>query len=383
MVSKKVKKKEKKTVLKKNYKRRLTDRDSYPSFVFLILLAVFVYISYNVVYPFINAILSGVLLAFAIYPVYDFAKKFIPNETWRALIITTFLFLVLTLPFVYVLSNVTRQSIFEESNEVYKSIKKRIITGNVFWINCEEDSSFSCKLNNNLKEWLRVEKVKNYLTNVAEQVINNITSILIDLLLSIPSLLFNLIISILATFYFLRDGKYLSERLIKLLPLRGHHRKELFNKAYNVTYAVVYGTLLVALIQAVYAGIGFTILRFPNALFLSVLIGFAALIPYLGAWIIWFPTILYYIIVQIAAGNIAISYWVILVIFASSISLIDNFVKPLIIGSTAKVNTLLIFIGVIGGLMFFGILGFIFGPIVLGLTQVLLEMYEEERYCEK
>ena len=361
----------------------MSDKTNYPSIVFLILLAVFTYLSYAVISPFISAILSGVLLAFAVYPVYHLTKKYVPNDTFRAVIITGMLFILLTMPFVYILSNVTRQSVFEESDQLFRTIKTKLMTGNVLGLECENKKSFVCKLNEDIKVWLKTEKVQIYLTSVAEQVINHITATLIDILLTIPSIILSLIISILATFYFLRDGKFLSERLIQLLPLRGHHREELFTKAYNITYAVVYGTLLIALIQAVYAGIGFSILRFPNSIFLSVMIGFASLIPYLGAWIIWVPAILYYIIIQSVAGNISLGYWTILIIFAISISIVDNVVKPFLIGNHAKVNALLIFVGVIGGMMLFGVLGFIFGPIVLALTQVLLEMYEEERYCVK
>ncbi|MBI5066271.1 AI-2E family transporter [Candidatus Woesearchaeota archaeon] len=357
--------------------------NSYPSYIFLLLLIGFIYVSYNVIYPFFSAILSGILLAFAVHPVYDFLKRIIANETFRAIIITLLLFVFLTAPFVYVLSHVTRQSVFEQSDNLYNDIRKRLLEGNIFGIECEDTISTICKVNNNINKWLRTEKVKNYITNVSEQIINHATALMIDILLTVPSILFNLIISILATFYFLRDGKYLSQRLIRLLPLKEHHQEELFTKAYGVTYAVVYGSILVALIQAVYAGIGFSILRFPNALFVSILIGFTALIPYLGAWIVWVPSVLYYVLVQSAAGNVNPGYWVILAIFALSISLIDNFIKPFIIGSGAKVNALIIFVGVIGGLMFFGVLGFIFGPIVLALTQVLFEMYERERYCEK
>ncbi len=362
---------------------RVFNGNSYPSYVFLLLLVGFVYVSYNVIYPFFSAILSGILLAFAVHPIYDFLKVIIKNETFRAVVITFLLFIFLTAPFVYVLSHVTRQSVFDQSDELYKDIKKRLLEGNILGIECADAISSICKVNNSINKWLRTEKVKNYITNISEQTINHITALMINILLTVPSILFNLIISILATFYFLRDGKFLSQRLIGLLPLRGHHREELFTKAYDVTYAVVYGSLLVALIQAVYAGIGFSLLQFPNALFVAILIGFTALIPYLGAWIVWVPTVISYIIIQSAAGNINPGYWIILVIFALSISLIDNFIKPFIIGSGAKVNALLIFVGVIGGLMFFGVLGFIFGPIVLALTQVLFEMYERERYCEK
>ncbi len=378
-----VKKKNGKAMLKGAAKNHLLDRNNYPSYVFLILLLIFIFVSYNIISPFISAILSGILLAFAIHPVYEYVKRFIPNESWRSFFVTLFLFIIITMPFVYILSNVTRQSVFEESEELFKSIKKRIISGNVLGIECEDSVSLACKTNNSLKKRLNNEKVQNYLTSISESVINQITATLISVLLTIPGLLLNLVISILATFYFLRDGRYLSERLIKLLPLRGHHREELFNKAYNVTYAVVYGTLLVALIQAVYAGIGYTILGFPNSIFISVLIGFASLIPYLGAWIVWIPALLYFMLVQSASGNVSITYWVILLVFSTSISLIDNIVKPIIIGNTAKVNALIIFVGVLGGMFFFGVLGFIFGPIVLALTQVLFEMYEEERYCAK
>ncbi|MBI4919370.1 AI-2E family transporter, partial [archaeon] len=109
----------------------------------------------------------------------------------------------------------------------------------------------------------------------------------------------------------------------------------------------------------------------------------SALIPYLGAWVIWAPALLYYILIQSAVGNISVGYWIVLFIFSVSISIIDNIIKPVIIGNRAKANALIIFVGVLGGMFLFGVLGFIFGPIVLCLTQVLFEMYEEERYCTK
>ncbi|MBI2565336.1 AI-2E family transporter, partial [Candidatus Woesearchaeota archaeon] len=330
-----------------------------------------------------TALLSGALLAFISYPIYKYTKKFIKNDGLRASLLTLVIFLVLTLPLIYVVSNVTRESIFRQTNQLYLTAKQKVFSGNILNLDCEGQKSFACDLNENINAALDNPDARQYLANIIGDALTLFSKSISDILLSIPKLFISIIITVLAVFYFLRDGKTSIDRIQLLLPLKKHHQIELFTKLYDIAYAVLYGTLLVALLQGVYAAIGFAVFGFSNTFIIGAFIFFFALLPLIGAWVVWVPIVLFHILSSYVSGEVAIIKWILLVLFGFSISTIDNLIRPFVIGGKARMNALLIFLGVLGGLLMFGIFGFVFGPIVLGLAKVLLEIYEEEKTCAK
>jgi predicted PurR-regulated permease PerM len=171
-------------------------------------------------------------------------------------------------------------------------------------------------------------------------------------------------------FFVLRDGASWFERLTRLLPLATGKRDALFTRLGKVLRAVVYGCGLTALVQGTLVCIGFAIAGLSGPIVFGVLAAVMALLPFGGAALIWVPGMLY----LLATGSIG---WAIfMLVWGGIVSVSDNFIRPFIISRYTPVPTLLVFLGVVGGVAAFGLLGFVLGPVILVFATELLRYAE-------
>jgi predicted PurR-regulated permease PerM len=171
-------------------------------------------------------------------------------------------------------------------------------------------------------------------------------------------------------FFTLRDGATWFRRLSSLLPLERPRGDELFSRLGKVTRAVVYGCGVTAAVQGTLVGTGFAITGLPGPVVFGVIATVSALLPFGGAALVWLPGALY----LLASGHTGMGIF--LLAWGGVISVSDNFIRPLIISRYTPVPTLLVFLGVIGGVAAFGLLGFIAGPVILVLATELLRFAE-------
>lgn len=171
-------------------------------------------------------------------------------------------------------------------------------------------------------------------------------------------------------FFMLRDGATWFERLTLLLPLRAPRREALFDRLAKVTRAVVYGCGVTAAVQGFLVGIGFAIAGLPGPVVFGVLAGVSALLPFGGAAIVWVPAVFYLFFTGSSGWAIFLLAW------GGFVSISDNFIRPAIISRYTPVPTLLVFLGVVGGVSAFGLIGFIFGPVILVLATELMRFAE-------
>ena len=169
----------------------------------------------------------------------------------------------------------------------------------------------------------------------------------------------------------LRDGRQLLDRAMRLVPMEPQRRGELLKLVGNTTRAVVYGTGLTALAQGTLIGIGFAIAGLPSAVVFGVLTAAMALLPVGGAAIVWVPAIVY------LAATSQWGWAFFMLIWGTCVSVSDNLLRPLLISSQAPVSILAVFIGVIGGISAFGIIGVIIGPVLLTIISVLLRFLDD------
>jgi predicted PurR-regulated permease PerM len=172
-------------------------------------------------------------------------------------------------------------------------------------------------------------------------------------------------------FFMLRDGKAWFERAVALLPMRSNSRAALFDRLGKVTRAVVYGCGLTAGVQGLLVGIGFAMAGLPGPVVFGVMAGLFALLPFGGAALVWVPATLY----LYATGHVG--WGTFMLAWGALVSISDNFIRPVIISRYTPVPTLLVFLGVVGGVSAFGPIGFIFGPVILVLATELLRFAEE------
>lgn len=171
-------------------------------------------------------------------------------------------------------------------------------------------------------------------------------------------------------FFVLRDGDGWFKRAAKLLPLDGRRREALLTRLGKVLRAVVYGCGLTALVQGTLVGIGFAIAGLPGFIVFGVLAAVCALLPFGGAGLVWVPATLYLF------GTGRFGWGIFMLAWGVVVSTSDNFVRPVIISRYTPVPTLVVFLGVIGGVAAFGPLGFIIGPVTLVLAIELFRFAE-------
>lgn len=182
--------------------------------------------------------------------------------------------------------------------------------------------------------------------------------------------LFKFFIMLFLLFFALRDGGQHFQRITALLPLDPRRRSLLLTRLGKVLRAVVYGCGLTALVQGALVGIGFAIAGLPGFVVFGVLAAIAGLLPFGGAGLVWLPASLY----LLSTGQIG--WGIFMLAWGGLVSTSDNFIRPIIISRYTPVPTLLVFIGVVGGVGAFGMLGFVLGPVILVLATELFRFAE-------
>ena len=183
------------------------------------------------------------------------------------------------------------------------------------------------------------------------------------------SALFNFALSAIAFFYILKDGDRFAAAFAKVSPFKEERDYQILDRLEAAVNAVVTGTVVVAVVQGVLAGIGFAIFGIPSPALWGGVAIFAALIPGIGTSLVIVPTVLYLFYVGSPIMALALLAW-----GAVLVGLIDNILRPWLIGRSFNIHPFLVLLSVFGGLQLFGPLGIILGPISLALLIVLLDL---------
>lgn len=163
-------------------------------------------------------------------------------------------------------------------------------------------------------------------------------------------------------FFLLRDGRDLVARIRKAVPLSDTQKRRLFSKFTRVVRATVKGNIVVAATQGALGGLIFVILGIPSAVLCGVLMAFLSLLPAVGAGLIWTPVAVYFLLKgMIVQGVILILYGVLV------IGLVDNILRPILVGKDTKMPDYVVLISTLGGLSLFGLNGFVIGPLIAAL----------------
>jgi predicted PurR-regulated permease PerM len=171
-------------------------------------------------------------------------------------------------------------------------------------------------------------------------------------------------------FFFLRDRRAVLASLHHLSPLSREETETLLHRVRDTIHATVYGTLVVSTLQGVLAGLMFWWLGLPAPLLWGVVMAILAVVPMLGAFVVWIPAALFLALEGSWGKALILTLWGMLIV-----GTIDNLLRPVLVGSRLKLHTVLAFISVVGGLMLFGPAGLILGPVALTITTVLLEVW--------
>jgi predicted PurR-regulated permease PerM len=182
----------------------------------------------------------------------------------------------------------------------------------------------------------------------------------------------NLLLVLLIMFFLLIDGSALVRRLSYLFPMKPEQTEVIIESLRRMSRAVLVGGLAVAILQGIVGGIGLAIVGMP-ALFWGVVMAFAALVPVVGTGLVWVPAVIFLLIMNDWKSAIFLTLWC-----GVLVTSIDSVLRPLLLRGGAKVPVLFIFMAILGGINVFGMLGLLYGPLILGLVAVMIDIYAEE-----
>lgn len=214
------------------------------------------------------------------------------------------------------------------------------------------------------------DQIEGWLTNSVQALLKSAATMGGDLALGVFGTLVGFFMMLFMLFFFLQDGRSMLATFERLIPMPREQRARLLKYVADVTRAVVFGSVATALIQGVIVGVGFAIVGLPSPLVFGVLGAIAAFLPS-GAAIVLIPAVLYLGAAGRWGAALFIALWTV------GMWVAENVLRPLLTSKHAEVSTLAIFVGAIGGVSAFGILGLILGPVLLSFTVALVRFAEE------
>nr|WP_249135358.1 AI-2E family transporter [Bradyrhizobium sp. AUGA SZCCT0222] len=171
-------------------------------------------------------------------------------------------------------------------------------------------------------------------------------------------------------FFLLRDGQVLARRIKQAVPLRTDQKTALFGRFADVVRATVKGSILVAIAQGALGGLAFWFLGIHAALLWGVLMAFLSLVPAIGAGLVWVPVAIYLLATGAVWQGVSLILYGVLVI-----GLVDNLLRPFLIGKDTKLPDYVVLISTLGGIEVFGLNGFVIGPLIAAMFMVTWEIF--------
>jgi predicted PurR-regulated permease PerM len=316
------------------------------------------YLTFLIISPFLAPLAWAAVLVVLTYPVYErLSTRTGPISA--ALLTTGGVLLVIMVPLIFVMIAFVRQGVHAVQVFEIKFETGHFTSLANFWerIHARFPSLGSDDLTASLRDY-------------SEKAAAFIASKLGAILQHGAVFLFHLFVTVLVMFYLYRDGDALMIRFREVLPFAGANRERMLTDARQLIYASVTSSLLAAASHGFLGTLAFAMAGVGAPVFWGVMMGFFSFIPVVGSALIWGP---------IALSLIASGHWIrgllVLLLCVLIVSAVDNVLRPWLISGRTEVGGLLIFLGVLGGIEAFGLLGLVLGPVVLAMIAILLEVY--------
>lgn len=336
----------------------------------LAILFVLFYLLYKILSPFLIIIAWAMVLSITFYPLYRVIIR-LKAPPWIASLATLIIILALILgSFTYIAGSLLNEITFVYSDLEEKGFETLALIQNhpLFAKIYQKINAYKLFEGFDLRDGAvtALKKIGAYIAEHISLIFKNAVVFIM-----------NFIIICLTVFYFLKDGEAIVAFITKFLPFSDAQKKRLEYRVKEMVVAAIYGGVAAGIAQGILGGIGFLIFGIPSPVFWGTAMAFFSFIPVFGSFLIWGSGVIFLIFSgSLLKGVGLLLYGVIL------ISSVDNVIKSWVIGSRTKLHILIIFFSVLGGMMFFGFVGFILGPLIAALCLSLLEIYTYEEVEE-
>lgn len=321
--------------------------------------AVAVYLSWLIILPFVEVIIWAAVLAVVSYPVYVRWRARGWGPSLSAVLTTVFVVLVIVVPLALVGTMLARQvppaiaglqeaipKLLDPNTRVYQ------------WVNTHVNLD---QLRD--PQWL-AERGKAVAAAVASRSVGLVGN-LFGAVIKMFFVLFTL-------YYLLKDADRIVPAIRNALPLEPAQADAVFRNSSEVIAASLNGVLVISAIQGAIGGVAFWLLGLPSPLLWGVVMFLLSMIPMVGAAIVWLPAAAYLLV-----NGHPVKGVLLVAIGGGVIGMIDNLLRPRLVGERTRLHELIVFFSVLGGLQVFGVLGLVVGPVVVSVTMSLVEVFRQ------
>lgn len=327
---------------------------------FLLVAAIILFLSWKIAEPFAVTLVTASVFAITLSPVEKRLRKRIKHPKISTFIMVLGAFLIIVLPLFLLGVLLVDQA---------QNFLGLIRSGDTFLTGFDVRSfGFFSSLPSPIQEWLLSLDIAEIGRSTANWVIANVQAGLSN----VVGVVMNTFVFFIALYYILLDREKLHKELLVLSPLKDALDDKIVNRITSTVRNVIFGALIVAFIQAILATIGMTIFGVPGALLWGMFVIIAAQVPLFGVGLVMVPAAIYLAVTgDIGSAIGLLIFWAVVIV-----GLIDNLVAPQIVQGRTKMHALLILISILGGLQFFGPIGFVLGPTILAAFLTIIELYK-------
>lgn len=338
--------------------------------VIFILFLLLIVLSFFVLKDYMASLVVGALIAYLLFPLYDRSAKILKSKKLAGIILSfssatlLLLFLAILIP-----------PLVLQAGELYSNTEQLVSKQIQELKECSDKDSkdLRCRLNEKITNLIGQKDIQDKLADITKQASLFIARSLTVIIGSIAAFIISFAIILFSVFYFLDNGVDIKNTILDLLPIKASYKDKVLIKIEDTIKAIVVGNVTTAFLQGLAGGIIFFILGVPSSLFWGFLIFLFAFVPAVGSTIIWIPAAVILILKgSLTKGIILIVYSIIV------LGSIDNILRPKLISNRINLSSFMIFLAVLGGLKLFGIVGLIFGPLILALLSTFIQIYREE-----
>jgi len=335
--------------------------------LFLLITAIIFYLFFKIIIPFFVPICWAAVLTIIFYPLQDRLARFIRNRNLLALLMCVLIIVLIIGPITYLFVAVVYQAAgaVAKVNELYNTGQLNQLLSfdlPVFQAAKEKLSQYYDLTQINIDEIVKdaISRVSGVLLNQTSWLVANATKAV-----------FYFFLMLFAMFYFFRDGDRAIRKIKRLLPLTPAQIETAFSQLRDVIQATMYGGVVIALLQGLLGGILFAAVGIASPVFWGAIMAFLALLPVVGAFIVYLPAGLILIL-----GGSVVKGLIVILVGMLIISQTDNFIRPVLISGKTSLHPLLLFFTILGGISLFGLLGLVVGPMVAASFTILLKVFE-------
>ncbi len=327
------------------------------------------YYSYLIIKPYLLDIFMALVLFFTARPLYQLLCRALRG--WRAvasLLTCLILALVILIPLVALMGIIATQAL-----EFSSQVSQGLMSGHSWqWLSAKIDILKMYLLKLNLPLPPGEIKLEQIVQTVVSKASSFVYTNAIGLIKGFTFFFLDLMLVLFIAFFMFLQGDAFIEEIKRPSPLDPAHNEEILYETEVTIKATLWGTVIVAFVQGILGGVGFLIFGLPQPAFWGTVMIPASVIPVVGSTIIWGPAAIYLLFTHHIGAGVGLIIWGGVVV-----SLVDNILKPILMKGGRSTPSIFVLFSILGGLSYFGMLGFILGPLILSFLLALLRIYQK------